>query len=64
MDLNDFLACDFENAQRELRECGYIISDIKYLNNPPGTIKIVRIGEVFSKNIELVVTYHHNTLGL
>jgi len=64
MDLNDFLACDFESVQRELEKNDYIINVIKYLNNPPGTIKIVRIREVSPKNVELVVTYHHETLGL
>ncbi|KJS23461.1 MAG: hypothetical protein VR72_01180 [Clostridiaceae bacterium BRH_c20a] len=64
MELNALLACDFEDAQKELIELGYNINDIKYLNNPPGAIKIVRIREGFPKNVELVVTYHNNMLGL
>lgn len=62
MDFNQLLAVEFELAQSILKENGYTIEKLSYLNAPPGSLKIVRVHEVLPNKVEVVVTYHLNPL--
>ncbi|MDK2824133.1 MAG: hypothetical protein PWP71_2051 [Clostridia bacterium] len=62
MDINNILALDLEEAKTKLNNFGYSITEIKYLNKPPGKAKVVRIKEVAPQKIELLITYHKDLI--
>lgn len=64
MDTNQLLALEFEVAQRLLKDNGYIIEKMIYLNEPPGSLKVVRLKELASNKVEVVVTYYLDPLKI
>lgn len=64
MDITDFLAFDLKEVENELTNQGYHINDVKFLNEPLGNPRIVRIKAITSENVEILVSYQRNDLAL
>lgn len=62
MDFNELLAMDFDSAQKLLLESGYHIDKIDFLNEPPGSKKVVRVQSSTSKSVNIIVSYHHDPI--
>jgi len=62
MDFNELLALDFTDASKILKEKQYNIEQVKYLNSPPGSPKIVRIRQTSSNGVEVLISYHYDWL--
>ncbi|MFZ5943675.1 MAG: hypothetical protein ACOYVD_06175 [Bacillota bacterium] len=62
MDFENILAMKLVEAKIVLEAEGYAIDKVNFLNQPPGTARIVRVKKTKLNSIELLVTWHEDTL--
>jgi len=62
MNINDMLAFGLEEAKIELNKHGFYINEVKYLNQPPGNPRVVRIKETTFRRVEILCSYHKDLI--
>lgn len=62
MDFSRFLALELNVAQKMLIHEGYRIEKIEFLNEPPGSLRVVRVQETSVKTVSILAAYHYDPL--
>lgn len=59
MEILDILALTLDEAKKIVKDNNYEIKSLSYINEPPGTERIVRVKVLEEKYLDILVAYHN-----
>lgn len=62
MDINQLLALPLDIALENLKENGCQIEKIDYLNEPPGSKRLVRVQKISADTVNILAAFHYDPL--
>ncbi|NLW24723.1 MAG: hypothetical protein GXY91_05715 [Clostridia bacterium] len=58
MEIEKLLGLTWDEAKNILQKLDYEVAEISYLNEPPGILRVVRIRQVSSNKVNILLSYN------
>lgn len=62
MDFNQLISLELDSVKNILLKKGFHIEKIEYLNEPPGSLRVVRIQQIDADKVKILVFFHYDPL--